>query len=89
MSRSPTETFLALPLPENWTSGLAHNGKRWVFIAAPGAGAVTVDLEHRAIRPGLYATYGRAIDDRTYTGRGWVERIHADAVHSLLEGYLR
>ena len=79
------QEFLALPLPEGWNLEPVI-GDRWISIHCP-TGMCTVDIRSRIIRRGGYVTYGPSIDNiKHYTGRGWVRRLHADAV-SLLQGH--
>jgi hypothetical protein len=75
-------------LPEGWRSYWL--GDRWMSIVAPNALA-TIDLQARQVRPGGNNTCGDFIRCKggglTYPhrGRGWVERLHADAVAWLRE----
>lgn len=94
--RYPWREFVALPLPEGWTCAPMMNGRRpgrWVVVVAGTErdGVVTVDLDHRCVRDGLYATSGAPVDGyprsfangERYSGAGWLARLHEDAVRRL------
>lgn len=95
-SRYPWREFVALPLPDGWTCAPMMNGRRpgrWVVVVAGTTrdGVVTVDLEHRCVRDGLYATSGVPVDgyprsfaiSERYSGAGWLARLQGDAVNRL------
>ena len=80
--------FCALPLPE-WLIGyaLTSGDGRFASLSSPH-GRCTVDFRQRCIRAGSNSTYGPAIGKHgatTYTGRGWLQRLHADAAAWLQE----
>lgn len=75
-----------MQLPDGWTSRkLTHNGCDFIEIVAPSGQfscSTTVDLERRAFRVG-YSFTGPFVTKKIYGGRGWRERLVADAVAHL------
>lgn len=63
-------------LPAGWTSELVGNGQ--VLIRGTH-GYVTVDWNKRGFRSG-FSVYGRLASTAKYVGRGWQQRLVADAV---------
>jgi hypothetical protein len=72
-----------LPLPDGWRREPVLQD-RYVVIGCPAA-LCTIDTALRGFRGGGYVTYGPLLSPRKYTGRGWVARLHADAVAWLRE----
>ena len=87
MSSASTRSVLSelahLPLPERWRVDPAFQD-RYVVIGCPAA-LCTIDVALRTFRGGGYVTHGTALATGVYTGRGWVSRLHADAVAWLRE----
>lgn len=71
-------TLAGLPLPDGWDA--YQYADRWLIVHCPKVGAVTIDAEHRVIRPGYTATFGKPVSAAKYAGRGWTNQLHADAV---------
>ncbi len=70
MSTNPT-------LPDGWT--YEDIGSERILIENPQRGMVTVDFDRRLFRSG-YSTRGPGQTTTKYTGRGWRERLLADAI---------
>lgn len=67
-----------LPLPEGWRADPVFRD-RYVVIGCPAA-LCTIDAARRTFRGGGYVTHGTPLSVKSYTGRGWVARLHADVV---------
>lgn len=82
MSTTTTRAALAelarLPLPTGWKVE-APFAARYIVISYPGA-SVTIDVALRTFRAGGYVTHGTTLTTEEYRARGWVARLHADAV---------
>lgn len=76
--RAVLSELTCLPLPEGWSVDPVFN-ERYVVIGCPAA-LCAIDVSLRTFRAGAYATHGASLSTGTYTGRGWVARLHADAV---------
>lgn len=71
----------ALGLPDGWRAD--EYAARWLIVHCPVIGGVTLDMEQRCARAGYTNTSGKAISAKKYTGRGWVAKLHGDAVSWL------
>lgn len=70
-----------MTLPEGWTEEL---GSKRAILEWTGHGAVTISLERRGFVLGI-GGYIPWPDPKTspYTGRGWKDRLYADAIRAL------
>jgi hypothetical protein len=67
----------ALPgLPEGWAA--ASHGTRYTVIDNRHGG-VTIDWQSRGYRGGFGTTHGKLTSTGPYLGRGWRQRLVADA----------
>ena len=66
-----------LPLPDGWTSEPA--GSLLTMIRHPAGYMVTIDWRMRVFRGGL-TSIARPASTAKYAGRGWQQRIVADAI---------
>jgi len=70
-------------IPEGWTSEQLGTDTLVISTSPPMSGSVTVDFARRGFRSGCYTTTGRFVTDTLYQGRGWRQRLVADAVKYL------
>jgi hypothetical protein len=81
-TRANLAALMARPLPEGWIRwSLAE---RYACIGNDAA-MVTIDAERRCFRAGGNVTHGTTLEREYYTGRGWLKRLHDDAVAWLRE----
>lgn len=69
-------------LPEGWTEEL---GAKRAILEWGGHGAVTISLERRGFVLGIggYIPWPDPGSPYAYTGRGWKDRLYADAIKAL------
>ena len=67
-------------LPNGWTS--EDLGASQLLLRCADGGMVTLDFERRLFRAG-YSTAGPPTSTAKYTGRGWQQRLLADAIAQL------
>lgn len=66
-------------LPEGWLS--LTEDKEILIIERPGVGGVTIHWDLRSALPGYQRSHvGKPIAGGPYIGRGWRERLLADAI---------
>ncbi len=70
-----------MTLPDGWTEELSP---KFAILEWPGHGAVTISLERRGFVLG-HGVYVPWPDPKAnpYTGRGWKDRLYADAIKAL------
>lgn len=68
--------------PQGWGEERIPGTECTVFAAPHLAGSVTVDFDARSFRAG-YSTTGKIVSHKPYAGRGWRDRLCADAVQWL------
>lgn len=73
-------------LPEGWEAKeVRFNGLEYIEVGHLSRGFVTIDVERRALRPGLSTTGPTISTGTVYLGRGWRDRLWADAVKQLVD----
>lgn len=71
------------PLPEGWTREEVRG--YGVVLEWPHHGAVTIDEERRGFSIGACPVWARG----DYSGRGWKERLYADAIKALQDVFAK
>lgn len=76
-----SSAFLFL-LPPGWTSEVLAGGQTRITTPAPMMYNATLDWKARSVRLGI-GTYGKPINKKEYKGKGWQQRMVADAIAHL------